>query len=302
MNTVALITDEASLPEDYDMPLLLDACRTIGLSAEICSWQDQTIDWSRFDAVLLRSPWSYVDHLPEFLVWCERISVLTELLNPLPVVRWNLDKFYLADLAAHGVPVVPSRFISPGMDILQNLRAFLAEHTEADEIVIKPTVGAYSKDIQRYKRQQEDKAVEHITYLIEKGCHVILQPYLASIDSEGETDLTYFDGVYSHAIRKGALLMSDGTVNFPLQEFRKARVADEDERAVASLALDTAVRHMGLDHALLYGRVDLVRDNGGKPIVLEIEICEPSLNLPFAEGGAMRFAQALADRLIKYSA
>ncbi|PHM38493.1 ATP-grasp domain-containing protein [Xenorhabdus innexi] len=299
MNTVALITDEASLSEDYDMPLLLEACRTIGLGAEVCSWKDPTIDWSHFDAVLLRSPWSYVSHLPEFLAWCERISALTELFNPLSAVRWNLDKFYLADLAAYGVPVVPSRFISPGMNILLSLREFLAEHPEAEEIVIKPTVGAYSKDVQRYKRQEENKSVEHITYLTEKGCHVILQPYLESVDSDGETNLTYFDGVYSHAIRKGALLMSDGTVNFPLQEFRRAREAGEDERAVASFALDTAVRHMGLEGALLYGRVDLVRSKDGNPIVLEIEICEPSLNLPFAEGSAMRFAQALAGRVMK---
>ncbi|MDE9541116.1 ATP-grasp domain-containing protein [Xenorhabdus bovienii] len=298
MNIIALITDEISLPNDYDMPLLLDACKTIGLTATVCSWEDPTIDWSRFDAVLLRSPWNYVGQLPKFLSWCESITALTHLFNPLSVVKWNLDKFYLVDLATHGVPIVPSKFISPNTNILRTLQEFFAEYPETKEIVIKPTVGAYSKDVQRYARQSLDKAIEHITNLIEKGCHVILQPYLESIDSDGETNLTYFDGVYSHAIRKSALLMSDGTVNSPLQEFRKARSADEDERAVASAALNAVKLHLGFEQSPLYARVDLIRSNNGKPIVLEIEICEPSLNLPFSEGSAMLFAQALAKRLI----
>ncbi|CDH07568.1 Predicted protein (fragment) [Xenorhabdus bovienii str. oregonense] len=92
--------------------------------------------------------------------------------------------------------------------------------------------------------------------------------------------------------------MSDGTVNSPLQEFRKARSADEDERAVASAALNAVKLHLGFEQSPLYARVDLIRSNNGKPIVLEIEICEPSLNLPFSEGSAMLFAQALAKRLI----
>jgi O-ureido-D-serine cyclo-ligase len=143
----------------------------------------------------------------------------------------------------------------------------------------------------------EAEAVGHMSRLVEKGGHVIVQPYFDSVDRDGETDLIYFDRRYSHAIRKSAMLMQDGTVNVPTLEFRKARVADEDERAVASAALDAAVTHLGLDRPLLYGRVDLIRDDDGRPVVLELDICEPSLNLPFGEGSAMRFAQVLAKRV-----
>ncbi|SFN75895.1 ATP-grasp domain-containing protein [Xenorhabdus japonica] len=297
MNIIALITDEISLPNDYDMPLLLDACQTIGLTVEVCFWEDRSIDWSRFYAVLLRSPWNYVDQLPKFLAWCEHITRLTHLFNPLSVVRWNLDKFYLVDLAAHGVPIVPSKFINSNTNIRQALREFFTGNPEIKEIVIKPTVGAYSKDVKRYARQLEDKAIKHINSLIEKGHHVILQPYLESIDSDGETNLSYFDGVYSHAICKRALLMPDGTVNSPLQEFRKARSADEDERAVATAVLNAVTLHLHLEQPLLYARIDLIRGNNGQPMVLEVEICEPSLNLPFSEGSAIQFAKALAKRI-----
>lgn len=297
MKTLALVTCAPSLPIDYDMPLLLEAFQEIGLRTEVCDWEDPAIDWSNFDAVLLRSPWNYVEQLPEFLRWCERVAALTHLFNPVSVARWGLNKRYLADLAAHGVPIVPTKFVEPGEDPLLALRELLAAHPQAKEIVIKPTIGAYSKDVQRYARLLETEAVEYAAQLLRKGHHVILQPYLESIDHYGETDLTYFDGVYSHAIRKSALLMPDGTVNVPTLDFRKARTADEAERTVASAALEAAASHLGLERPLLYGRVDLIRGNDGHPVVLELDICEPSLNLPFGEGSAMRLAQAVAQRL-----
>jgi glutathione synthase/RimK-type ligase-like ATP-grasp enzyme len=297
MTTVALVTDTVSLPIDYDMPLLRDACQAFGLDTETCQWEDPDVDWSRFDAALLRSPWNYVDQLDAFLAWCERVDAMTLLLNPLPVARWALNKSYLADLAAHGVPIVPSRFVDPEENPALALREFLGEHRVAREIVIKPTIGAYSRDVRRFLVQAESEAVEHMTRLFAKGCHVIVQPYFDSVDRDGETDLIYFDNEYSHAIRKGAMLEADGTVNVPTLEFRKARVAGEDERSVASAALAASASHLGLDRPLLYGRVDLIRDDDGQPMVLELDICEPSLNLPFGEGSAMRFAEVLTERL-----
>lgn len=297
MITLALVTDATSLPIDYDMPLLLDACQEYGYTAEVCIWEDPVVDWSHFDAVLLRSPWNCIERLPEFLAWCERVAAATQLLNPLSVVQWGLDKLYLADIAARGVPIIPSKFVAPGSCPMQAHREFLAAYPETKEIVVKPTVGSYSRGVQRFTRPMEAESMLHIAQLLGKGNHVILQPYLDSIDCNGETDLIYFDGVFSHAIRKGAMLMPDGTVHVPTLEFRKARVPDEDEHAVAVAALEAAASHLGLDRPLLYGRVDLVRGNDGKPVVLEMEICEPSLNLPFAEGSALRLVKALAKRL-----
>ncbi|MDH6135544.1 glutathione synthase/RimK-type ligase-like ATP-grasp enzyme [Kitasatospora sp. MAA4] len=296
-NHLALVTDETSLAIDYDMPLLLDACHEVGIRTEICSWRDPDIAWDRFDAVLLRSPWTYVESLPQFLEWCEYVTDVTSLFNPLPVVRWNLDKHYLADLAAAGVPVVPSGFVAPGADPAAAVRTFLARHDRAPEIVVKPTVGAYSRDVQRFARSSETEAAAYVAKLLDQGCHVILQPYLDSVDHDGETDLIHFDGVYSHAIRKRALLLPDGRVDQPTQEARTARDAAEDERAVAAAALDAAAEHLALREPLLYGRVDLIRGADGKPLVLELELCEPSLSMPFSETSAARFAQVISARL-----
>lgn len=126
------------------------------------------------------------------------------------------------------------------------------------------------------------------------GSAVLLQPYMQSIDDNGETNLIYFDGIYSHAIRKEALLLKDGTVNVPTFNFRAAREADFAERQVAEAALAAVMLHLQLDRPLLYARVDLVRNVLGTPEVLELEIAEPSLSLPLASGGADRFADMLA--------
>ncbi|MFC9229873.1 RimK family alpha-L-glutamate ligase [Streptomyces decoyicus] len=297
MGTLALVTDATSLPIDYDMPPLLEACQTVGLATEVCSWEDPATDWSRFDAVLFRSPWTWAERLPEFLAFCERIAAVTHLITPMSLVRWALDKRYLADIAAHGVPVIPHKIVAPGADPLRAVQEFLAAHPRAEEFVIKPTDGCYSKDVQRYARPLEAAAAQHVARLLGNGSHVLMQPYVASVDRDGEIDLTYFDGVYSHAIHKSAMLMRDGTVKVPTLEYRKARVADEDERAVASAALAASASHLGLERPLICGRVDLVRGDDGKPMVLEMELCEPSLNLTFSEDSALRLAQALAERL-----
>ncbi|MET7670329.1 ATP-grasp domain-containing protein [Micromonospora luteifusca] len=291
------MTDEASLPVDYDMPLLLDACRAVDLPVEVCSWEDPDVDWSRFDAVLLRSPWNYVERLPDFLAWCERVAGLTDLVNPLPVVRWSLDKHYLVDLASYGVPVVPTSIAEPGAEPGVALSEFWALHPAAREVVVKPAVGAYSKDVQRFARSREAEAAGHIERLFAQGLCVILQPYLESIDRDGETDLIFFDGVYSHAIRKDALLLADGTTSVPTFECRTARSADDDERAVALAGLEAVASHLGLARPLLYARVDLVRGHDGKPLLLEMELSEPSLNLPFSDGSAARYADAIAGRV-----
>lgn len=202
MTTVALVTDTVNLAIDHDMPLLREACTTIGLTTEICQWEDEEVDWSRFDAVLLRSPWNYVDRLSEFLAWCERVDASTLLLNPLAVARWALDKSYLADLAALGVPIVPSRFAGPSEDPASVVRDFLAEHPEATEIVVKPVVGAYSREVQRFTRSMETKAAYHMSRLCEEGGRSCCNPTSArSTATEKPTSSTSTGGTATPSAR-----------------------------------------------------------------------------------------------------
>src|SRR5688572_19748652 len=115
MPRLALVTAIAAAGLDDDLTPLLDACTRAGIDTQVRAWDDPSVAWGRFDAVLLRSPWDYTERLPDFLDWCTRVTGQSRLLNPLPVVSWNTDKHYLADLLAHGVAVVSTGFVEPDM-------------------------------------------------------------------------------------------------------------------------------------------------------------------------------------------
>lgn len=297
MTRIAFVTAIVSAALDEDMSPLLAACARAGLTAEVRAWDDFTVSWSRYDAVVVRSPWDYHTRLPEFLRWCERVDRVSTLLNPLPVLRWNTDKHYLADLAAQGVAVVPTRFVEPDVEPLPALQAFLAEFANAAEFVVKPAVSVGSADTQRYARAQEFAAANHIGRLLDAGRSAMLQPYLDAVDVRGETALLYFEGTFSHAIRKAALLRPNetGADHTQVPDAIAAREPDADELQLAEAVLATARTHIGATP--LYARVDLIRDAAGRPCLLELELAEPSLFFDRAPGAADWFVEALQSRI-----
>ena len=301
-DAVALVTARAARGLDEDQAPLEQALRAAGARVAVADWDDPEVDWASFDLVLLRSSWDYTDRLDEFLAWVRRAGARTVLANPQPVLSWNTDKHYLADLCAAGVPVVPTQFIEPGEDAAGAIRAFLSARKQP-ELVIKPAVGAGSRNVQRHRRDCREAAIAHARELLGNGRSVLLQPYLRRVDDYGETALVFFAGQFSHAVRKGPMLSrpaDPGGRNTPclaghclfLPEQITPRRASADELAVASAALG-AVPFGNL----LYARVDLVRDDEGSPAVLELELTEPSLFLSLAPGAADRFAGAALRHL-----
>jgi len=202
---VALVSARAARGLDEDMPPLLAAFAAAGAHAEIADWDDPEADWARFDAALLRSAWDYTERLPEFLDWIERVDAITTLLNPAPVLRWSADKHYLRDLERLGVPVVATTFVEPGADARETLGEFL-EREVCAELVVKPAVGAGSRDTRRHARAASAETLAHVRELLAADRAVLLQPYFEGVDQHGETALIYIDGRFSHAIRKGPLL------------------------------------------------------------------------------------------------
>lgn len=298
MKRLALVSAVAATGHDDDLEPLLQACARAGLAARSVAWDDATVSWSRFDGALLRSPWDYTERLAEFLAWCGRVEHSTPLLNPLTVVRWNTDKHYLNELHAAGLPVVPTTFVEPEAEPLDALQAFLTAEA-ALEFVVKPAVSAGSRDTQRYSRAQDFAAGNHIARLLEEGRSVMLQPYLPSVDHQGESALVYFDGQFSHSIRKAAQLgrdQADGATPYASQGI-SARDPEPLELALAERLLAATQHILQLAQPLTYARVDLIRDLTGAPRLLEMELTEPSLFFAQAPGSADSFAAVLARRM-----
>ncbi|MGH8042811.1 MAG: ATP-grasp domain-containing protein, partial [Rudaea sp.] len=196
---------------------------------------------------------------------------------------------YLHDLETAGVAIVPSVFVESGENAKAAIAAFQRAHP-ADEFVVKPAIGAGSRDAQRYPAHDRATAIAHVQRLLDASRSVLLQPYLARVDEHGETALIFFDGVFSHAIRKGPLLRRDEGPTRALfaAEHIAPRLPGATELALAEHALGAIP--FGPQ---LYARVDLIQAADGAPRVLELELTEPSLFFAHAQGAAARFARVL---------
>lgn len=288
---VALVTC-AELPElDPDDRLLLVPLARRGIRAEPAVWDDPSVDWSGYRTTVLRSPWDYPPRRDEFVRWAGGVP---ELANPADLITWNTDKRYLDELAAAGVPTVPTEWVAPG----QRWSA------PADgEFVIKPAVSAGSRDTGRYDLADPEhrrSAAAHLDRLAAAGRLAMVQPYLSAVDEVGETALIFFAGPagpeFSHAIRKGAMLTGPDTGMDDLykSESIQPRTADPAELALARAVL--AAVPGGADR-LLYARVDVIPGPDGQPVLVELELTEPSLFLSYAADAADRLADAIATRL-----
>ena len=282
MPQIALATCSAFPRLDTDDRLLLGPLEELGIDAQPEVWDDRTVDWSAYDAVLLRSTWDYTDRHDEFLAWA---SSVPRLLNPPDVVRWNTDKRYIAELGRHGVPMVPTTFLT--RDSL-----FVAPNRE---FVVKPVVSAGSRDTARYGPGDGERAHAHVRKLLRTGRMVMVQPYVHGVDSHGETAIIAFGGVFSHCVCKGPLLRRGAgpTPDLFAAETITPREPSAAERAVAERVL-AALPFPAAD--LVYARVDLLPGPDG-PLVLEVELTEPSLFLGTSPGAAARLARAVASRL-----
>jgi glutathione synthase/RimK-type ligase-like ATP-grasp enzyme len=283
---VALATFAAMPDGDADDAALPAA---LGGDVSFAVWDDPAVDWDAFDLVVPRSTWDYQDRRDAFLAWAGRLG--PKLVNPVEVIAWNTDKRYLRELAAAGLPVVETALIAPG--------APFAAPAGADEYVVKPTVSAGSRHTARFTAAPEDaaRAADLVADIHATGRTAMVQPYVASVDTRGETALLFFDGAFSHAVHKGPLLRrGEGpTSEFFAPEIIRPRAATEAERAVAERLLAWAAERFG--GPLAYARVDLVEDDAGAPVLLELELTEPSLFFAHSDDGPSRFADAVLRRL-----
>ncbi|CAN5672578.1 hypothetical protein BH10ACT3_BH10ACT3_20700 [soil metagenome] len=292
---LALVTTAGAWETDEDAEPLVAALAELSITAVAADWDDADRDWSEFELVVLRSPWNYTDHVERFLAWAERVEAVSTLVNPLSVLRWNTDKHYLDDLARAGLPVVATSFVHPDDPRPEDPTTDFPAH---GMFVVKPAVSAGSKDTARYAEDEHDAAAAHVRRLLDRGRDVMIQPYMDAVDDHGETGMLFFDGEFSHAFRKGALL----TAGVPdvgrlyAVENIGPREPSAAELALAHDVLEQAARRFG-GEPMVYDRVDVLPGADGKPMLLELELAEPSYFLSTDPAGAHRAAAAYAHAL-----
>jgi glutathione synthase/RimK-type ligase-like ATP-grasp enzyme len=288
---VALATCARLPVGDDDGPALVAALARRSIRAEWVVWNDPTVDWAAYRLSVIRSTWDYATAHAAFLRW---VVGTPRLHNRAEVVAWNSNKIYLGDLAAAGLPTVPTQLVAPGAAISWPL----------EEFVLKPTVGAGSLGAGRFDPSKPDRlaaALAHGAMLHDAQLTIMVQPYLHEVDSVGETALIYFGGEFSHALTKHAMLAPGRAYTLASRDSQELFV---DERMELTTPAD-AQRNLA-DRVIgylrdrfgvpLYARVDLLPTPTG-PVVIEVELTEPSLFLGYDPPSADRLAAAIADRL-----
>lgn len=279
---VALVTSAAFADLYEDDRLLVEALADVGIASVPAVWSDASIDWTSFDALVMRSPWDYFERVAEFRAWLDaRIAENALLCNPREILEWNFDKGYLQDLARAGVAVVPTLCMARGdrADI-----AALARARGWNEVVVKPTIAGGGYRILRFRLEEIGRHAADIARTLEdRG--VLVQPFLPEIQSGGELSLLFFDGVFSHAVCKRP---QDGDYRVQFQ------FGGTDENVQVSEELVAQARRC-IQHApapTVYARVDgVVRD--GSFLLMELEIFEPLMFLSHHPEAPARFARAI---------
>ena len=274
----------AAIPGAYpDDAHLVLSLRAFGIEPVSCVWDDAAVDWSGFDAVLIRTTWDYFQRYDEFRRWLDRLPVPT--INPAPMLRWNADKRYLLELQAQGVSIIPMRVVAG-----RELSSLLADFDGRD-VVVKPTVSGGAWHTARGVVGTSDFAAAVAALPVELD--YLVQDFVPEIVEDGEWSLLFFDGEFSHAVVKRA---KHG--DYRVQGVHGGSVeVVEPPPALIESARRVLAATVALGYAdAAYARVDGVIVDGSFQL-MELEVIEPALFLAERPEAAERFAANLRRRL-----
>ena len=274
----------ANLPDwEVDDQPLTNALKKLGATVHHPSWTE-TIDWNQFDLSVIRTTWDYHHRKFEFVNWCKTVP---RLFNNAQIVQWNTHKSYLQELETSGTKIAPTIWINKNenVDINKIMCAF-----ECSKGFIKPQIGACASDTLRFSMEELELAQQFLTENIHQD--MMVQPYLESVETEGELTAIFIDGEFTHGVQKipvkGDYRVQDdfGASDMPYS-------FTESEIETMKQTISAVPNHF----ELLYARLDYLRDAGGSLLLNELELVEPSLFFRHCPEAAEKFAKAIIDRV-----
>jgi len=279
----AFLTMEDTTGWNIDVDLGIPPMEALGWQVDSVPWRTASNVWNEFDAVYIGAPWDYPEDPDRFLSLLSSIEKSGAILiNDLALVRWSLAKTYLRDLELKGVPIVPSLWYD---DMKPGIVARAFDAFDVDRIIIKPIVSTNATDTFLITRESAPEKQATLAGTFASRPFVV-QPFVESIQVEGEFSLFYFNQVFSHAIQK-----VPKPEDFRVQEEFGATIAPIDPEPLLLEAGQRAIRLV--DPLPVYGRVDFVRGSDDRYVVMELELIEPSMYLRTNRHAPQRFAEAI---------
>lgn len=274
---------EAGWEEDR---LLKEALTALGHQVTRKSWSDPDFDWSSTRYAIFRTTWDYFGRFAEWQKWLAQVQKQTQLINPIDMVLWNMDKHYLGELEQHGIRIPQTRYIEANEET--SLKSLYRE-TGWEETILKPCVAGSARHTYRLSPENLAEHEQVFSQLIKEEA-MMLQPFQKNILSQGEVSVVVIGGHFTHAVIKRAKdgdfrVQSDFGGSYTLHEPTAEEVAFA-EKAIAAINPLPA-----------YARVDIIRDNEGELALIEIELIEPELwfrlHPPAAEALAVYLSKSL---------
>jgi hypothetical protein len=269
-------------PDAFEHDRMMDALRpafdALGMALFDVDWADPAQDWSHYDAVLIGTTWDYWDRPDAFLATLQRIEAKTLLCNPARLVQWNSHKGYLKQLAEKGARLIPTLWI----DQVTNANYAAAfDQLGSDDLVFKQQIGAGADGQYRLSRGDPLPSLPH---------PMMVQPFLQQIQDEGEYSFIFIDGQFSHALLKQAK-PGDYRIQSTYGGTETAIMPSSEDLA------DAAEIMLKLAETPLYARVDLLRGEDGRLLLMELELIEPYLYPLEGPELGPRLAHALSRKL-----
>jgi glutathione synthase/RimK-type ligase-like ATP-grasp enzyme len=290
MPTIAFVTYSPKPDLTPSDQLIADALAQRGVTVIPAPWDDPSLDWSAFDAAVIRSTWNYFDKPAEFALWLNHIEAVgLPLMNPLKIIRWNMVKTYLRQMQAEGLRIVPTAWIE--QHTAPDLANIVAERGWGD-VLIKSTISGGAKGIHKVPA---GKAADHQVVLVEMAhdCPIMIQPVLPEIHA-GEISVLFAGGKFSHAVRK-----FPAADNIFVQQtyggYEVPYTPSETLIAEAAAVLEIA-RTLADEQTITYARVDGVLIDG-QFTLMELEVLEPALFITYASEVAQHFATAILEAI-----
>jgi len=289
---MVLLTDSRYVTDDNqdwyirnifdDEKPVIRALEERGLKVWRTNWDNPDFDWNQARYVLFRSTWDYFDRFPEFSTWLDRANMQTLMINPYSLIKWNMDKHYLRDLANKGINIPPTVYIESGDP--RRLQEIFLESGWSD-IILKPCVSGTARHTYRL-HSGNIAAHEMIFRELISVESMMLQEFQANVISQGEVAFILFGGKFSHAMLKKAK-QGDFRVHEDFGGSVQVYLPSDDEINFAEHTVAVC------DQLPAYARVDAMWDNKNNLCVSELELIEPELWFRFYPQAAELFADAL---------
>lgn len=269
-----------------DDALLAAALQKHGLKVRRIDWNTPDFDWSSARVAVFRTTWDYFYKIQEFTAWMEHAGSQVRFINPLSLIRWNLDKHYLLDLQERGIPIVPTVALEKGH--VADLNEYFA-HFNTSELVIKPCVAGAARETYRVKPDNAPEMTAHLNKLLEQEA-MLVQPFFESVPRDGEVSVVVINGAPQHAVLK-RVKAGDFRVQDDFGGSVHPHTATEAEIQLALNAVAVC------SPTPIYARVDMIKNTAGQPVISELELIEPELflrkNPPAAEALAKGISESL---------